>query len=64
MKENGIERNLVVFLFVLVLITFSFAEKASRKYERFYTSAPMLKKNGPASTEIATSISTSTVPKN
>ncbi len=63
-KKNGIERNLVVFLFVLVLVTFSFAERASKKYERFYTTAQFIKKNHPALTEIAAGNSPAPTPKN
>lgn len=37
MKRVLVERTLVVVLFVLVLIVFSFAERDSKKLERLYT---------------------------
>jgi len=37
MKRILSERNLVVVLFVLVLITFAFAQEDTRKMERGYT---------------------------
>jgi hypothetical protein len=37
MKKSIIERNIVVVLFLLVLIVFSFAEKDSRKLDRLYS---------------------------
>ena len=36
MKGSLTERNLVVILFVMVLITFSFAQKETKKMEEFY----------------------------
>ena len=39
MKKYPSERNIVVVLFVLVLITFSFAERESKKLEHSYTKA-------------------------
>ena len=44
MNKKGIERNIVVLLFVLVLVIFSFAERDSRKLEKLYTTAHLLKK--------------------
>jgi hypothetical protein len=44
MTKKGIERNIVVLLFVLVLVIFSFAERDSRKLEKLYTTAQLLKK--------------------
>lgn len=37
MKNLITERNLVALLFVLVLITFSFAQRDSKRLERLYT---------------------------
>ena len=36
MKKAIIERNIVVVLFVLVLIVFSFAERDTKKLDRLY----------------------------
>lgn len=44
MKRAVFERNLVVFLFVLVLIVFSFAERDSKKLEQMYNTTALLKK--------------------
>ena len=44
MNKKGLERNLAVFLFVLVLIVFSFAERDSKKLERLYTATQLLQK--------------------
>lgn len=45
MKKKGLEKNLVVLLFVLVLVVFSFAERDSRKLDRLYKTAQLLQKN-------------------
>lgn len=37
MKRAILERNIVVVLFVLVLVVFSFAERDSKKLDRLYT---------------------------
>ncbi len=37
MKRAAIERNIVVVLFILVLITFSFAERDTKKLDPLYT---------------------------
>lgn len=37
MKRAVVERNIVVVLFVLVLVLFSFAEKDSKKLKQLYT---------------------------
>jgi hypothetical protein len=44
MKTNGIERILVILLFVLVLVVFSFAERDSKKLDRLYKTAQLLQK--------------------
>jgi hypothetical protein len=36
MKKTFTERNLVIILFVMVLITFSFAQQDSKKLEKLY----------------------------
>jgi hypothetical protein len=38
MKSTPAQRRLVVVLFVLVLITFSFAQRDSKRLEQVYTS--------------------------
>ena len=53
MNKKGIERNLVVLLFVLVLIVFSFAERDSKKIERLYTTAQLLKNSSAVLSELA-----------
>lgn len=45
--KKGIEKGLVVFLFVLVLVLFSFAEKDSRKLDRLYKTAQPVRQNNP-----------------
>jgi hypothetical protein len=37
MKRTLVERNIVAVLFVLVLVTFSMAQRDSKKIERIYT---------------------------
>lgn len=44
MTKQGLEKTLVVLLFVMVLVVFSFAERDSKKIERLYTTAQVLKK--------------------
>jgi hypothetical protein len=39
MKRAIVERNIVVVLFVLVLVLFSFAERDSKKLKQLYTVA-------------------------
>lgn len=45
MKRKGIEKSLVILLFVLVLVLFSFAERDSKKLDRLYKTAQLLQKN-------------------
>lgn len=45
MKRKGIEKSLVILLFVLVLAVFSFAERDSKKLDRLYKTAQLLQKN-------------------
>jgi hypothetical protein len=45
MKRKGIEKSLVILLFVLVLVVFSFAERDSKKLDRLYKTAQLLQKN-------------------
>ena len=52
MKRTLIERNLVVVLFAVVLVVFSFAERDSKKFEeKFLTAAQIIKKATMASLE-------------
>ena len=53
MSKKGIERNTAAVLFVLVLVVFSFAERDSKKLERLYTTAQLLKKNSSFLLEVA-----------
>ena len=39
MNKKKIERTIVVFLFIVVLVVFSFAERDSKKLERIYNSS-------------------------
>ena len=44
MNRAALEKNLVVFLFILVLVIFSFAERDSKKLDEMYaTSQPVEK---------------------
>lgn len=53
MNKKGIERGIVVFLFVLVLVVFSLAERDSKKIERLYTTAQLLKNSAVILSDIA-----------
>ena len=64
MNKKGIERNIVVLLFVLVLIVFSFAERDSKKLERLYTTAQLLKQSSVVLSETAASLENAEVPGN
>ena len=64
MNKEGLERNIVVLLFVLVLVIFSFAERDSRKLERLYTTAQLLKKNASAHSEVVSKPLPAQVPNN
>ena len=64
MNKKGIERNLVVLLFVLVLIVFSFAERDSKKIERLYTTAQLLKNSSAVLSELAARVEKAEVPNN
>lgn len=46
MKKSVVERNFAALLFVVVLITFSFAERDSKKIEKIYTTTALIKKTG------------------
>jgi hypothetical protein len=47
MKGIFTERNFVVILFILVLITFSFAQKETKKIEQLYNGSQSYMKNFP-----------------
>lgn len=53
MDKKGLERSLVVTLFVLVLVVFSFAERDSKKIERLYTTAQLIKNSSLLLSEVA-----------
>ncbi|HEV7332927.1 MAG TPA: hypothetical protein VGN63_17940 [Flavisolibacter sp.] len=50
MNRNGIERNLVVLLFVMVLVVFSFAQRDTQKLDRLYKTTHLIQKNKPVQT--------------
>jgi hypothetical protein len=64
MNKKGIERNLVVLLFVLVLIVFSFAERDSKKIEHLYTTAQLLKESTQLLADIAAQVPPAELPNN
>jgi hypothetical protein len=43
MKKIFAEKNIVVILFIVVLIAFSFAERDSKKLEKLYTGSDYIK---------------------
>ena len=57
MKKIFIERNIVVFLFVIVLVIFSLAERDSKKLENIYVAGQLLEKAVPGLHETAANIS-------
>ena len=64
MNKKGIERNLVVLLFVLVLVVFSFAERDSKKIERLYTTSQLLKSGSALLADKAASLPPAPLPHN
>ena len=44
MKKKGFEQLIVMVLFILVLVVFSFAERDSRKLDRLYKTAQQVQK--------------------
>lgn len=50
MKTRKIENTLVVLLFFLVLVVFSFADRDSKKLDRLYKTVQLLQKDQPAPT--------------
>lgn len=42
MRKKGLEKIIVILLFILVMIVFSFAEKDSRKLDSLYKTAQSL----------------------
>ena len=59
MNKREIERNIVVLLFILVLVVFSFAERDSKKLEKIYTTTQLIKKDSPAQPVVAAEVSLS-----
>jgi len=45
--KKGVERGIIVFLFTLVLVMFSLAQRDSRKLDRLYQSAASVQKRKP-----------------
>ena len=56
MKKNGIEKSLVILLFLLVLVVFSFAERDSKKLDRLYKTAQLIQKREPTPVVLAPSL--------
>jgi len=54
MKRNGIEKILVILLFFLVLLVFSFAERDSRKLDKLYKTATLINKHSGVSGTVQT----------
>jgi hypothetical protein len=54
MKRNGIEKILVILLFFLVLLAFSFAERDSRKLDKLYKTATLINKHSAVSGTVQT----------
>lgn len=50
MNKNGIEKALVVLLFVMVLVIFSFAQKDTEKLDRLYNTATRIQEQNPVQT--------------
>ena len=61
MTKKALERGLVVLLFVTVLVVFFFAERDSKKLDRFYPTVHLLKRE-PA--DVASKHSPETIPEN
>jgi len=69
MKKAILERNIVVVLFVLVLVIFSFAEKDSKKLDSLYNKKTGVKKllkknNSLAATETEKKTLSTALPQN
>lgn len=64
MNKKGIERNIIVLLFVLVLVVFSFAERDSKKLEKLYTTAQLLKESSKVLSEVASNLPSQANPNN
>jgi hypothetical protein len=50
MRRKAIEKTLVILLFVLVFVVFSFAERDSKKLDRLYKTAHLLQEKQPIPT--------------
>lgn len=46
--KKGVEQGLIVFLFTLVLVIFSLAQRDSRKLDRIYHTAASIQQKTPA----------------
>ena len=42
MNRKGIERNLVILLFMMVLVVFSFAQRDTHKLDRLYKTTTLI----------------------
>ena len=56
MTKKRVERNIVALLFVLVLVVFSFAERDSKKLERVYRTAHLIKKGSTGQPDVAAEV--------
>lgn len=60
--KKGVEQGLIVFLFTLVLVIFSLAQRDSRKLDRIYqTAASIQQKNTAQVVQVSPSIDKSPV---
>ncbi|NTS40216.1 hypothetical protein HRG84_04800 [Flavisolibacter sp. BT320] len=56
MNKKGIENVLVVFLFLVVLVVFSFAHKDSKKLERLYKTSTLVQEQEPRQRVLASPV--------
>ena len=52
MKQKGLEQLLVIVLFILALVLYTFAERDSRKQDRLYKTAQTVQQNAPSATTL------------
>jgi hypothetical protein len=57
MNKKEIERNIIVLLFALVLVVFSFAERASKNLEKMYPAAQLSKQGSQVLSDVAVEFS-------
>lgn len=64
MTRKRIEQKLVALLFVMVLVAFSLAERETKKLERLYNTAYLLKSSARVAADIAANVSAATPTRN